>query len=108
MLKSAHTALSVHGGALAFEPVTFAKTPSSHRALGAFILPAAGESVLKVDFGRNFGYVPAMQVGILAEFLCFGTVFDLILFRLQGQRGERFGGVSLGCFLNYAEATWSK
>ena len=54
-----------------------------------------------MDFGRTFGYVfafTAMQVSVLAEFLCFGTVFDLILFRRQGQGVERFGGVSWGCF----------
>ena len=42
-----------------------------------------------------------MQVSVLADFLCFGAVFDLILFRLHGQ-GERFGGVSLAVF-DYAE-----
>ena len=37
-----------------------------------------------------------MQVSVLAEFLCFGEVFDLILSRLQAQ-----GGVSLGCFVRF-------
>ena len=62
---------------------------------------ACRESFLKVDFGdlwlRFFAFT-AMQVGVLAEFLCFRAVFDLILSRLQGQGRERFGGVSLGCF----------
>ena len=44
-----------------------------------------------VDFWLRFAFT-AMQVCVSAEFLCFGTVFDLILFRLQGH-GERFGGV---------------
>ena len=50
-----------------------------------------------MGFGRTFGYVlplTTMQVRILAEFLCFGLVFDLIPSRLQGQGGA----VSLGCF----------
>ena len=58
-----------------------------------------------MDFGRIFGYVLPLLPCRLAFWwsLCFGTVFDLIRSRLQGQ-GERFGGVSVG----YAEATWSK
>ena len=86
--KSVHRSVGAGraSGALAFELVIFAKTSSSHIALlgGAFILPVAQEVEARFAF-------TAMQVNVLAEFLCFGTVFDLIL---QGQ-GERFGGVSL-------------
>ena len=96
--------------ALAFELVTFAKSSSSHIALlGAplFCLPGKRlrlqghwgerfEGGFWVDFWLRFAFT-AMQVCILAEFLCFGTVFDLVLFRLQ----ERF-------VFDYAEARWSK
>ena len=35
---------------------------------------------------------------VLEEFLCFGVVAALILARLQGHGGERFGGVFLDGF----------
>ena len=104
-------------GALAFELVTFAK---SHIALlggPLFCLPGRRlrlqghwgerfEGGFWEDFWLRFAFI-AMQVSVLAEFLCFRTVFDLILFRLQGQGVERFG-VYLWCVFDYAGATWSK
>ena len=48
------------------------------------------------DFSLRFAFT-AMQVSVLAEFLCFGAVFDLILLRLRA-RGKAFRRVSLGCF----------
>ena len=44
------------------------------------------------DFSLRFAFT-AMQVSVLAGFLCLWAVFDLILFRLQGQ-----GGISEGIF----------
>ena len=91
-------------GALAFELVPFARNSS---ARGAFILSGKRlrmqghwgerfEGGVWENFWLRFAFT-AMQVSVLAEFLCFGTVFDLILFRLQGQ-GRSFRRVSLGCF----------
>ena len=59
-----------------------------------------------MDFWLRFAFT-AMQVCVLAMFLCFGPVFDLILFRLQGQ-GESVLEVYLWVVFDYAEATWSK
>ena len=59
-----------------------------------------------MDFWLRFAFT-AMQVCVLAEFLCFGAVFDLVLFRLQGQ-GESVLEVYLWVVFDYAEATWSK
>ena len=39
-----------------------------------------------MDFWLRSAFT-AMQVCVLAEFLCFETVFDLILFRLPGKGG---------------------
>ena len=62
---------------------------------------ATGESVLEVHFWMIFRYVVlAGPLGsVLEEFLCFGVVAALILARLQGHWGERFGGVFLDGFL---------
>ena len=43
------------------------------------------------DFRLRFAFT-AMEVSILVEFLCFGTVFEPL-----GPGRERFGGVSVGC-----------
>ena len=93
--KSAHTALSAQGVIVGFLP--FCETSSSHIALlgaGPFILPGAEvEAALGKRFEGGFWEdfwtfcFTAMQVSVLAELLCFGMVFDLILFRLQGQGG---------------------
>ena len=48
-----------------------------------------------------------MQVSVLAEFLCFGTVLDFILCRRQGPGGS-VSEVYLWIVFDYAEATWSK
>ena len=51
---------------------------------------------MEVHVWRIFRYVVlAGPLGraFLEEFLCFGVVSALILARLQGHRGERFGGV---------------
>ena len=62
---------------------------------------AAGPRVLKVDFERNFAYVLPVRPCRLAfwrSFCVLGAVFDLILFRLQGQ-GEMFRRCIFGLFL---------
>ena len=49
----------------------------------------------EVDFGRIWGYVVPLlpcRFAFWRSFCVFGTVFDLILFRLQGQ-----GGASRRC-----------
>ena len=97
-------------GAFAFELVTFAKTLSSHIAvLGGhfwsprvlrFAVPAIRISfgdVFLDDFWLCFAF-PAMGISVLEEMLVFDWFFAFILLRLEGHRGERFGGVSLGCF----------
>ena len=56
------------------------------------------------DFSLRFAFT-AMQVCVLAEFLCFGTVLDFILRRLQGQ-GASVSEVYPWVVFDYALATW--
>ena len=79
-------------GAVAFELVTFAKTSSSHIALLELFEGGFGK-----DFWLRFAFT-AMQVSVLAGLLCYGTVLDLILSRLQGQGGA-FRRCICGLFL---------
>ena len=61
------------------------------------LLPSSWEGGFGVDFWLGFAFT-AMQVRI---------VFDLILFRLQGQGGSVWE-VYLWVVFDYAEATWFK
>ena len=97
-------------GALAFELVTLAKTSSHIPLQGLYFASrargwgcrATEESLLKVDFGRIFGYVLPLLPCRLAfwrgDFVFWGGFwFDSV------SPWEGFGVV-----LDYAEATWSK
>ena len=88
--------------ALAFGLVTFAQTLSSHIALlgGPLFCQPRKRLRMHGHWGERFegGFwkcfrlrfaFTAMPVSVLVEFLWFGAVFDLFLFRLQDQ-GEAF------------------
>ena len=95
--KSAHTALSVQVvlGGLCLGAGHFRKSIvfSYSSARGGileprsftFCSPCHGDRLLEMYFGMTFGdALPAMGISVLEEILCFGTVFDLILLRLDG------------------------
>ena len=112
LYTSARTA--VQGVLVALLPSSWSlsqkQTSSSHIGVGgAFILPVAQEVEAAGPQGRAFwrwiwgGFwlrfaFTAMQVSALADFLCFRTVLDLILSRLQGQVGA-FRRCIFGLFL---------
>ena len=113
MCKSAHAALSAQGVLVGFLPSSWSLRKNiviSYSSAGVALFCQSRQRLrlqghwgerfeggIWVDFWLRFAFT-AMQVSILAEFLCFGAVFDLILFRPQGQ-GRAFRRCIFGLFL---------
>ena len=53
-----------------------------------------------MDFWLCFACTAMQVVRVLEEILVFDWFFELILLRLEGHWGERFGGVVWGCFFS--------